>query len=94
MTDAAMFPRSHPYTYHVDTWPTMADTHAATATANGNNAEMSWLGREGSRVLNVSYGWIGIDVSHVEFRSVLAITYLNAILSICTVAVMIHSYSP
>ena len=75
----------------------MADTHAATATANGNNAEMSWLGREGSRVLNVSYGWIGIDVSRVEFRSVLlpmAITYLNAILSICTVAVMIHSYSP
>jgi hypothetical protein len=46
-TDAAMFPRSHPYTDQVDTRPTMADTHTAAATANGNDAETSWLGREG-----------------------------------------------
>jgi len=43
MTHINTLPLSHPYTDYVDTWPTMANTCAATAAANGNDAKMSWL---------------------------------------------------
>jgi len=59
-----------------DTWPTIAETHATTATTNGNDAETGWLESEGNRW---SYGWISHDYRGVSliWISTTTVTYVK-----------------